>query len=179
MFILNEWQAINAAEVSTAVVTCLTFKYNVFTFKLIMGIKFLWLLVLNLLGGALGKDDPVSNPKDIDPNFECAWREFAYQYGQYLQPWQGTFQSLFDALQLETVCNQTMKTMYSYVPDESEFISRSLERYHIIMITERVAILIHILWILYTVRTRCILDFKLKKGYLISCYIFEISILNR
>ena len=42
-----------------------------------------------------------------DIEFECAWRAVAYDYGRALLPKQGAFVSLFDALQLGTLCNKT------------------------------------------------------------------------
>ena len=43
-----------------------------------------------------------------DVPFECGWRALAYEYGRALLPGQATFSSLFDALQLGTLCNQTL-----------------------------------------------------------------------
>eukprot|EP01084_Bolivina_argentea_P067214 122453_1 len=45
-------------------------------------------------------------PSGITSTFDCAVREYAYEYAKSLQPWHGTFVHIFDALQLEA-CNQT------------------------------------------------------------------------
>ncbi len=45
-----------------------------------------------------------------DPAFDCAWRALAYDYGRALQPERGVFPSLFDALELATLCHQTLPT---------------------------------------------------------------------
>ena len=60
------------------------------------------------------KDPPSSNgnfinsgtPQKVPLSFDCAAREYAYQYGQQIQPRHGTFVDLFDALQL-IACNKT------------------------------------------------------------------------
>eukprot|EP01116_Phalansterium_solitarium_P022687 TRINITY_DN7582_c0_g1_i1.p1 TRINITY_DN7582_c0_g1~~TRINITY_DN7582_c0_g1_i1.p1 ORF type:complete len:924 (-),score=219.53 TRINITY_DN7582_c0_g1_i1:171-2942(-) len=49
-----------------------------------------------------------ASPRDIDPEFECGWRKLAFEYGQVLQPERGAFQSLFDALELGTLCNVSL-----------------------------------------------------------------------
>mmetsp|Transcript_20004 Transcript_20004/g.27525 ORF Transcript_20004/g.27525 Transcript_20004/m.27525 type:complete len:912 (+) Transcript_20004:97-2832(+) len=41
------------------------------------------------------------SPTDIQEGFDCAARQFAYEYGQQLLPSRGDFRTLFDALQLE------------------------------------------------------------------------------
>eukprot|EP01084_Bolivina_argentea_P159898 278506_1 len=46
-------------------------------------------------------------PRYIDINFDCAMREYAYEYGKQLQPRHGSFRHLYDALQIN-VCNQTL-----------------------------------------------------------------------
>eukprot|EP01084_Bolivina_argentea_P066972 122073_1 len=45
-------------------------------------------------------------PGGVPVSFDCAAREYAYQYGQQIQPRHGKFVGLFDALQLQA-CNQT------------------------------------------------------------------------
>ena len=45
-------------------------------------------------------------PSGVTTSFDCAVRYYAYEYGQQLQSRQGTFVSLFDALQLNA-CNYT------------------------------------------------------------------------
>jgi len=45
-----------------------------------------------------------------DVPFECAWRALAYEYGSALLPGQMSFPSLFDALQLSSLCNQTLSS---------------------------------------------------------------------
>ncbi len=71
--------------------------------------------VLALGGSAIGS--PIGNHvvvdlpeyvgfKADDAKFECAWRSLAYEYGRALMPRQGSFTSLFAALQLQA-CNQT------------------------------------------------------------------------
>lgn len=45
-----------------------------------------------------------------DVPFECAWRALAYEYGSALLPGQLSFPSLFDALQLSSLCNQTLSS---------------------------------------------------------------------
>lgn len=42
----------------------------------------------------------------MDPAFDCAARELAYEYGQKLMPQRGSFRTLFDSLQLQA-CNHT------------------------------------------------------------------------
>ena len=48
-----------------------------------------------------------SGPSKVPLEFECGMREAAYQFGQHLAPARGTFVELFDAMQLETMCNKT------------------------------------------------------------------------
>jgi hypothetical protein len=45
----------------------------------------------------------------IDPAFECAWRGLAFEYAQVLQPFRSntSFSTIFDALELGVLCNQT------------------------------------------------------------------------
>jgi hypothetical protein len=42
-----------------------------------------------------------------DAGFECAWRSLAYDYGRELLPAYGAFPTLFDALELASLCNHT------------------------------------------------------------------------
>ena len=48
-----------------------------------------------------------SGPSKVPLEFECGMREAAYHFGQHLAPARGTFVELFDAMQLETLCNKT------------------------------------------------------------------------
>jgi hypothetical protein len=46
-------------------------------------------------------------PKGVPASFDCAIRSLAWDYGKHLLPAQGTFQTLYDALQLHA-CNASM-----------------------------------------------------------------------
>jgi hypothetical protein len=48
-----------------------------------------------------------SGPSKVPLAFECGMREAAYHFGQHLAPARGTFVELFDAMQLESMCNKT------------------------------------------------------------------------
>ncbi|KAJ9459773.1 hypothetical protein DIPPA_11417 [Diplonema papillatum] len=53
----------------------------------------------------------VSNTLAVDHAFDCAVREYAFEYAQQLQGWRGadTMKEVFDGLELKTLCNQTFK----------------------------------------------------------------------
>ena len=40
-------------------------------------------------------------PQGVPASFDCAVREFAWEYGKHLLPDRGEFRTLFDALQLQ------------------------------------------------------------------------------
>ena len=46
-------------------------------------------------------------PVNVDPKLDCALKELAWQYGKKLQPWRGSFESAYDALQLSS-CNTSL-----------------------------------------------------------------------
>jgi len=46
-----------------------------------------------------------SRPKYADESFDCQVRQLAYQYAQKIQPWRSDFSSVYDALELGTLCN--------------------------------------------------------------------------
>eukprot|EP01114_Cavostelium_apophysatum_P013942 TRINITY_DN3485_c0_g1_i1.p1 TRINITY_DN3485_c0_g1~~TRINITY_DN3485_c0_g1_i1.p1 ORF type:complete len:916 (-),score=185.26 TRINITY_DN3485_c0_g1_i1:40-2787(-) len=48
-----------------------------------------------------------SRPPGAPIEFDCAARELAYEYAVLLQGWRGNLQSVFDALELSTLCNKT------------------------------------------------------------------------
>jgi hypothetical protein len=52
-----------------------------------------------------------SRPEGADPDFDCAWRKYAYEYAQSIQPHLPSDTSktkqLFDALELDVLCGQT------------------------------------------------------------------------
>ena len=57
----------------------------------------MFVLVLSILAAIGGAQDA---------GFECAWRTLAYEYGQELLPAQGSFATLFDALELGSQCGR-------------------------------------------------------------------------
>jgi hypothetical protein len=63
-------------------------------------------------------DDPfaqVAHRENVPVTFDCSMRKLAYRFGQRLQPWQGTFDTLFEALGLIEECNGSL-----VVPNVSE-----------------------------------------------------------
>ncbi|KAJ9469344.1 hypothetical protein DIPPA_01757 [Diplonema papillatum] len=52
-----------------------------------------------------------SNALAVDQAFDCAVREYAYEYAQQIQGWRGAIamKEVFDGLELMTLCNQTFK----------------------------------------------------------------------
>jgi len=50
-------------------------------------------------------------PQAVPADFECAWRQLAFEYAQQLQPFRPvtTFQDIHDALELATKCNVTFR----------------------------------------------------------------------
>lgn len=53
--------------------------------------------------------------RGVPPDFECGWRNLAYEFTFQLQPFRSTdaFQAVHDALQLTTLCNQTFSRLSS------------------------------------------------------------------
>eukprot|EP00054_Salpingoeca_dolichothecata_P029630 m.234239 g.234239 ORF g.234239 m.234239 type:complete len:949 (-) comp26517_c0_seq1:30-2876(-) len=53
-----------------------------------------------------------ARPHDVDPTFDCGWRSIAIPFAKRIQPWIGTdaakISELHDALQLTTLCNQSL-----------------------------------------------------------------------
>jgi hypothetical protein len=69
------------------------------------------LVIFILLGTGSGTSDSLFK-RVTDTEFECAWRAVAYDYGRALSPMQGSFQTLFDALQLDS-CNKSLEHHFS------------------------------------------------------------------
>eukprot|EP00035_Acanthoeca_spectabilis_P036650 m.40852 g.40852 ORF g.40852 m.40852 type:complete len:156 (-) comp8140_c0_seq1:2540-3007(-) len=59
-------------------------------------------------------------PDGVDPAFDCAWREYAYQYAVQIQPWladdKTKMAELFDALQLGSLCKQSQANIRLNAP---------------------------------------------------------------
>lgn len=49
-------------------------------------------------------------PEEVAQDFDCAARELSYQYALKLQGWRGSLETVYDALQLGTLCNVSMDT---------------------------------------------------------------------
>ena len=57
------------------------------------------------------------SPKGVSKSFDCKMRQFAYEYGELIQPQHGSFVELFDALQL-SACDLTIS--YQNVSEQAK-----------------------------------------------------------
>ena len=62
-----------------------------------------------------------STPDGVPNEFDCAWREYAYEFGMKIKP-TADRHKLFDALMLTTLCNRTAPTVGA-VPPAHEYIT--------------------------------------------------------
>jgi hypothetical protein len=58
------------------------------------------IVLISLVSSCLGQ----AKPGQVDPVFDCGIKKLAYEYAQAIQPWRGSLLSVFDALQLYTLC---------------------------------------------------------------------------
>lgn len=78
------------------------------------------LLLLTSLSQALGEHHgPLSrasaSPVNVDPSLDCALKELAWDFAKRIVPRQGSFQSVYDALQL-SACNVSLASGKRYPP---------------------------------------------------------------
>jgi hypothetical protein len=62
-----------------------------------------------MVGPACGRPrpPPAPPPQKVPVEFECGMRAAAYDFAKHLMPSRGAFVEVFDAMQLETMCNRT------------------------------------------------------------------------
>ena len=81
------------------------------------------LVFTTLIAAAYSQGYHPSRPPYAPVSFDCKMRRLAYEYAKTLQPWNGEFSEVFDALELGVWCNDTVPpkrsiaAKYRTVPD--------------------------------------------------------------